>query len=140
MSAESDKELTPPSPEFLKNLMGSVKSFVKQKQQGQRFKQGVTIPAPRKVCPICLKMHDYGNRLPESELIKDYCPDCLKSLKDGYTACVCDNRYAFVKSSKLAGLEGQVLKLEKPTMDLLQKEFSGNVKERKEDDNTPEKS
>ena len=129
MSEQSDKEITPPTEGFLKNLAGSISSFVKQKRQNLKFKSGKTIPAPRRVCPVCTKPHDYGNREPEIQLIRDYCADCLKELRAGYTACVCDMRYAFVKSARfLAGLEGKVVVLQKKTMDLLQQKAQGNSK------------
>lgn len=126
-----------PSEATLKQLAGALPSMVQGFKKGKIGGKGTPVgpPKPRKVCPVCCKLHDLASgpaKLPESEP----CKPCKAQLDAGYIAIITDSpnpaaprRYAFIKCSNLHDMAGKVVVVSAKTMDAVQKKFEAAPKD-----------
>lgn len=113
-----------PSPQTLEKLKEMLPGFVAQATSGKPSR-GRKLPMPRRCCPICGHLFDVGIvQVEQKGPIPDQCPTCKKLLAEGYTACVSDERFAFLKSPDMASVAGKVIMVEKEVMDAIQRKIN----------------
>lgn len=130
-----------PNPENLKHVAGMFPSMMKGLKEGSTHGKGrrVSLNTTRatKLCKICSKGFDLASVGPDSPLMPGICESCDAQIKDGYTALIAGDMYAFVKlsSEKYSDLVGQIVPISPQNMEKVQKEFQANWKTK--DDDTP---
>lgn len=125
LSEPMSDDPTGPNLENLRSFRGmlpSLTSGMSKKDIGGKGIRVLPPTRPRKCCTICALLFDYASAPSDTSLVSEVCEKCQASLDDGYVACVADTRYAFIKSEKLADLAGKILRVNKPTMDELEKQ------------------
>lgn len=107
-------------PKDLDKLIGMLPSFIKGVENGEIGGKGRPARAPIVACGICGKSHD--QRAGEKAGVST-CLSCASLLKEGYTALVCivdsaasENKFAFVKSERLADKAGQIMRISPEVM------------------------
>lgn len=122
-----------PAIEQLQQLYNSLPSMAKGVAEGKIGGKGVKAPKkhPTKICKVCFKSFEWktGDAPGQEKIIvvesmRDPCPDCDRKLKEGYTALVAGNRYAFVKSAKFMDWAGQIIHISPQVMSSVQVQFN----------------
>lgn len=122
----SDQPNTGPSPETLANLKAMLPSFIKGLAKKKILGKGIQaqVRRPRKCCKVCGLLFDYTFLSPSAELeIKpDLCKTCGPMLKEGYTALVCGEKYAIVKSPAFESWAGEIIRISPHVMEAVEKQ------------------
>lgn len=126
-----------PNPEFFKNLKEQIPAMKEalEKKRTLRGQPAVKDMVPKKICRVCGKGFEWTTiqgPLPEVAL----CKRCENRLKQGETALICDNRFAFVKSPSLADKAGEIMEVSPEVMDQIQKHHLAELVEKMEETKT----
>ena len=123
-----DRDPNAPDIRNLRALRPFVRRTARAVAQSQIGGKGAKVSLPRrpsKMCNVCGKGFDLVTSATEIQLKHDApCPECDEKLQDGYTAFICDNRFAFGKSEKIADMAGKVIKVEPHVMDHMESRFT----------------
>lgn len=127
----------PPSPENLRRLYEALPDYVEQLEEKReaRGEKRVSKSLPKNLCDICGRGYNHSylvlkDSVPEMD---GHCPRCETFLKEGYTALIAGNEFAFIKSASLEDMAGKVQKISSDTMTAVKKNFTleWNTKEPK---------
>lgn len=96
------------------------------------------IPQARKTCTVCCKLYDFVTTKEDVLLQPVPCETCQKELDAGYVAMVGGDKYAFVKSKRLADLAGRVVHVPPHVMEKINDAFALEWKtQESHDEKTP---
>jgi len=119
----------PNAPKNLAKLFGDMKDYVRQHRNGNTpiQKRAKAVSNARQVCEVCMKLFDFALIHGDHEIAVSHCEDCKKLLAQGYTALLESSRFAFVKMpEKDKDLRGLILRVDKATLDAVQKQMKEN--------------
>lgn len=124
-----------PSDETLKRLAEQLPSFIAGMETKKTVGKGrkISIPAPpkpRQICRVCSKAFDYAHVEGDSEMKPGLCDTCEPMLKQGCVALISSDKYAFVKSPRLADMAGQIIPISHQNMEKVLKEYNAEWSER----------
>ena len=114
-----------PDRQTLRKLAGMMPSFIQHQEQKRKTRAGTVrrTMRPRKLCSICARLFDYVETTEEISMGAGHCELCAAKLKEGYTALVCADRFAFVKSDRLKDLAGTVEQVSPEVMAEVEKHY-----------------
>ena len=119
-----------PDKETLRQLAGMLPSVIEHAENKRILKTGSrSLSHPHRVCVICLKTFDFKRVAPE-KIERSVCEICNISLVEGYTAIICDDKYAFVRSEALADLAGKIVSVTGPQMARIEEKHQLQLKRR----------
>lgn len=118
--SDNGENYTGPDRANLKALAQSMPGFITGEREKRLQGKGrkVFSSLPTKLCRVCSKMFDHKKFATDTELKTATCGDCQKQLDDGFVAVICaDGRHAFLKTTALEDMAGQVISISKEAMD-----------------------
>lgn len=125
----SETPLDGPSHETLANLHAMLPSFIKGLRKKRVVGKGrpASVIRPRKVCKVCGLLFDKVSMPADAEvsIVPALCQLCEPMLEGGYTALVCGEDYAIIKSERLKDWAGQIIHVSAHVMDALKNERNG---------------
>lgn len=126
----SDTPLDGPSHETLANLHAMLPSFIKGLRRKQVIGKGnpASVIRPGKVCKVCGLLFDKVSMPADAEvsIVPALCKTCEPMLEEGYTALVCGEDYAIIKSDRLKDWAGQIIHISANVMEKLKHERNGS--------------
>lgn len=126
----STEHNTGPSHETLANLHAMLPSFIKGLRKKRVVGRGrpASVIRPRKVCKVCGLLFDKVSMSSADEvsIVPALCENCEPMLAEGYTALVCGEDYAIIKSERLKDWAGQIIHISANVMEKLKHERNGS--------------
>lgn len=112
-----------PSFETLTRLQQMMPALQQQAKERIEKRSNFVPKKGRKLCKICCGRWDFVFTREDVQMTAGICPTCEPLLKEGYVALICGEKYAFVKSPRLADMGGTIVPITEANMEKIEKEY-----------------